>query len=49
LGYDLDLKKGKFANITIYSELPTMNLVNVGIWRRWSVGADFLLYYGIFL
>lgn len=49
LGYDINLKKGKFANLTIYGELPVMSLVSVGSWRRWSVGADFLLYYGIFL
>ncbi len=49
LGYDINLKKGKFANLSIYSELPVMSLVGYGVWRRWSVGADFLLYYGIFL
>ncbi|MEI6090370.1 MAG: hypothetical protein WCR42_07965 [bacterium] len=49
VGYDISLNRGKFLSFNIYSELPLMSLVNQGSWRRWSVGADFLLYYGIFL
>jgi hypothetical protein len=49
VGYDIGLKRGKFLNFTIYGELPIMSVVSQGSWHRWSVGADFLLYYGIFL
>lgn len=49
VGYDINLKKGKFANFTVYSQLPLMSLVKQGSWRRWSIGAEILFYYGIFL
>lgn len=49
LGYDVSLSRGKFFNFTVYGELPLMSIVSQDSWRRWSVGVDFLLYYGIFL